>query len=75
MKPSIPYSNFGQGEINYTGYNFGTEQVPDPTMNFSPHLPRADATQGSPLLWRFHNCWVSHAEQDEVHVTIALKKT
>ncbi|KAF8478368.1 hypothetical protein DFH94DRAFT_800139 [Russula ochroleuca] len=73
--PSIPYSNLGQGETSYDGYHFGAYQVPSPTMNFSPHLQEANANEGASHEWRFHNCWVSHAGQDEIHLTIALKKT
>ena len=75
MKPSIPYSNLGQleGEINYAGYHF--DQVLGPAMNFSPHLPGANANRGASSEWRFHNCWVSHEEQNEIHLTIALKRT
>ena len=78
IKPSIPYyapySNLGQGdsEINYAGYQFGNNKVLGPTMNFSS--PGANANHGASSEWRFHNCWVSHEEQDEIHLTIALKR-
>jgi hypothetical protein len=72
-KPNIPYSNLGQGETNYAGHYFGTNQVPGPTMN-TP-LAGANTNQGASPVWRLHNCWVSRAEQDEIHLTIALKKT
>jgi hypothetical protein len=75
MKPSIPYSNFRQGEPYYAGYHFGTEQVPGPTMSFSPHLPEAAPNQDASSEWRFRTCWVSHAGEDEIHLTIALKKS
>ena len=74
MKPNIPYNNPEQGETNYAGYHFGAYQVPGPTMNFSPYLG-ANMNQGSSPTWRFDDCWVSHAEQDKIHLTIALKKT
>jgi hypothetical protein len=72
IKPSIPYTNLRQGEPYYTGYPFGTEQAPGPTMSFSPRLPEAVPNQDA---WRFHTCWVSRAEGDEIHLTIALKKS
>lgn len=76
IKPSIPNSNFGQGESSYAGYHFDTgDQVPGPTMNFSPQNPGVNTNQVASPVWRFHNCWVSHSEQDEVHLTIALKRT
>ncbi|KAH9993816.1 hypothetical protein BJV77DRAFT_1158512 [Russula vinacea] len=80
LMPSYPnnilYSNFGQGETNYAGYpyHFGAYQVPSPT-SFSTHLPGANPDQGTSSEWRFQTCWVSHEEQDEIHLTIALKKT
>ncbi len=74
---TIPYSN--PGEPSYAGYHFGAEQVPGPTTSFSPHLPEADwhPNQDTPSEWRFRvrTCWVSHAEDDEIHLTIALKKS
>ncbi|KAF8478366.1 hypothetical protein DFH94DRAFT_749300 [Russula ochroleuca] len=73
--PSTSYSNLGQGETNDAGYHFSTDQVPGPTMNFSSYVPEASSNQGASPVWRLHNCWVSHAEQDELHLTIALKKT
>jgi hypothetical protein len=75
VKPSTSYSNLGQGETNDAGYHFSTDQVPGPTMNFSSYVPEASSNQGASPVWRLHNCWVSHAEQDELHLTIALKKT
>jgi hypothetical protein len=75
MKPSIPYSNLKQGEPCYTGSHSGTGQVPGPTMSFSPALPVAGPSQDASSEWRFHTCWVSHAEDDEIHLTIALKKS
>ncbi|KAH9993810.1 hypothetical protein BJV77DRAFT_342033 [Russula vinacea] len=72
--PSISHNNLGQGETNYTGYHFGADQVPDPTMNFSPHFPGVNASQGSFPVWRFHDYWFTHVEQDELHLTVVLKK-
>lgn len=74
IKPSIPNSSLGQGIINDAGCHF--DQVLGPTsMNFSPHISGANANRGASSEWRFHNCWVSHEEQDEIHLTIALKRT
>jgi hypothetical protein len=79
QNPSIPYSNLGQLEAEpyYAGYHPGTEQLParGPTMSFSPHLAEAAQNQDPPSEWRFHTCWVSHAEEDKIHLTIALKKS
>ena len=74
IQPSISHNNLGQGETNYTGYHFGADQVPDPTMNFSPHFPGVNASQGSFPVWRFHDYWFTHVEQDELHLTVVLKK-
>jgi hypothetical protein len=68
MKPSNPYSNLREGEPYYAGYHSGTEQVPGPTMSFSPRFPEADPNQDVSE-WRFDTCWVSHAEKDdEIHL-------
>jgi hypothetical protein len=76
MKPStIPNSNLRQAGPYYAGYHFGTEQVPGSTMSFSPHLPEADANRDGSSGWRFRTCWVSHSGEDEIHLTIALKKS
>jgi hypothetical protein len=71
MKPSSPYSNLRQGEPDYAGYHFGAEPVPGPTISFSPslHLPDADPNQDASSEWRFDTCRVSHAEDDEIHLT------
>jgi hypothetical protein len=75
MKPSVPYGNLRQGEPYYAGLRFGIGQVPGPPMSFSPRLPGAGPNQDAYFEWRFHTCWVSHAEDDEIHLTIALKKS
>jgi hypothetical protein len=75
MKPSVPYSNNRQPEPYYAGNHSGTEQVPGPTIGFSPHLPEAGPNQNASSGWRFHTCWVSHVEEDKIHLTIALKKS
>jgi hypothetical protein len=68
MKPSNPYSNLREGEPYYAGNHSGTEQVPGPTMSFSPRLSEADPNQDVSE-WRFDTCWVSHAEKDdEIHL-------
>ena len=75
IKPSSPNSSFGQGIINYAGYHHSDQVLGPTSMNFSPHIPGANANRGASSEWRFHNCWVSHEEQDEIHLTIALKRT
>ncbi|KAF8503264.1 hypothetical protein F5888DRAFT_1660221 [Russula emetica] len=78
MPSTIPNSNLRQAGPYYAGYNFGTEQVPAPTMSFSPHLPHlpeADPNRDASSGWRFRTCWVSHSGEDEIHLTIALKKS
>ena len=64
MKPSMPFSNFG--EPYYPGYNFSTEQVPGP---FTPRLPVADPDQDTASERRFHTCSVGRAKEDEAHLT------
>jgi hypothetical protein len=44
-------------------------------MNFSPYPPEANINQAARPTWCFDDCWVSHAEQDKIYLTIALKKT
>ena len=75
IKPNILYNNLEQGENNYAGYHCGAYQVPGSTVNFSPYLPEANINQSPSPTWRFDDCWVSHAEQDKIYLTIALKKT
>ena len=79
MKPDVQYPSHsaGQVEANYAGYNHSTNQLPQNTMNFST-LPSgvhtAPNTQGASSIWKMRDCWVSYAEQDELHLTIALKR-
>ncbi len=76
MQPGNSYSNLrqGEGETSYAGYHPMSDQVPGPTTNFSPHLSGANANQRASPEWRFHDCWVSHVEETEIHLTIALKR-
>ena len=76
MKPSSPRrdGNLGQCEPNDTRFPFAVDAA-DQTS--SPLLPGRFATpdnQGAPPVWRLKSCWVSYAGQDEVHVTIAVRK-
>ena len=79
MKSNVQYTSHGAGrmEANYAGYHPATNQVPQNTMNFST-LPSgvhtAPNTQGASPIWKLRDCWVSYAEQDELHLTIALKR-
>jgi hypothetical protein len=77
MKPSGPYGDLGQCETNNAGFHLASVQIPSHTMQYPPRPPGAYAApnnQGTSPIWRLNNCWVSYAEEDEVHVTIALRK-
>jgi len=77
MKPSSQYGNPPQCENNYSGAHFAVDSTPNQTMQFPPLPPGASAApnnQGTSPVWRLNNCWVSYAEQDELHVTISLRK-
>ena len=81
MKPNVQYASHhdGRAEANYAGYHPATNQLLQNTMNFSTLPPpsgvhTAPNTQGAPLIWKLHDCWVSYAEQDEIHLTVALKR-
>jgi hypothetical protein len=80
MKPSVQYSNVGQGGTNYgSRYDFTANQFPDPTVPFPYPLSGAytapnNQGQGAFPIWRLHNVWVSYAVQDELHVTIAFRR-
>ena len=79
MKPNVQYASHRaeQVQANYAGYYPTTNQLPQNTMNFST-LPSgvhtAPNTQGASPIWKLRDCWVSHAEQDEIHLTVALKR-
>ena len=79
IKPSVQYNQVGQGRINYThaGYGFATNQFSDPTGFLTPLLSgthTAPNNQGPFPVWRLSSGWVSYAVEDELHVTIALKR-
>jgi len=78
MKTNVHYSGVGQAEANYTAYEPTTGQLPRHAMNYSPFPPgnytERNAQWASPI-WQLHGCWVSYAEQDELHLTIALKRS
>jgi hypothetical protein len=77
MKPSLQYENLGQGETNYAGYDLTANQFPGYTTPFQPHLTgayTAPNSQGVFPAWHLLDCWVSYAVQDELHVTIALRR-
>jgi len=83
MKPNVQYASgsVGQAEANNAGYERyepATDQFPRHTMNFSSLPPGAYTTpnnQGASPIWRVSDYWVSHASQDELHLTIALKRS
>lgn len=80
MKPSVPYSNVGQGHGRaYYGprYDFTANQFPDPTVPFPDLLSGAHTApnnQGAFPVWRLHNVLVNYAVEDELHVTIVFRK-
>lgn len=77
MKPDVQYDNVGQGRANYAGYDFVGNQFPDPTGILSPHLSgayTASNNQGPFPVWRLSSGWVSYVAEDELHVTIALRR-
>jgi hypothetical protein len=78
MKPNVQYASHRaeQVQANYAGYYPATSQLPQSTMNFSalPSGHTAPNAQGAPPIWKLRDCWVSYAEQDEIHVTVALKR-
>lgn len=77
MKPSSQHGSLTQYENNYSGAHFAVDPTPNHTMQLPPFFPGADAVpnnQGTFPIWRLNNCWVSYAEQDELHVTISFRK-
>jgi len=73
MKP-VQYNNVEQGGINYAGY---ASPFPAPTMSLPPLLSGAYTApnyQGAFPIWHFFGGWVSYAAQDELHVTIILRR-
>jgi hypothetical protein len=77
MKPGVQRENLEQGETNYARYHFAPDQFPGHTMNFSSLFQAGYAVpsnQAASPVWGVAQSWVSYASQDELHVTIALKK-
>lgn len=80
MKPNVQYDNVGQGGIHHYrdgGYDFADNQFLDPTFPISPPLAgvyTAPINQGPFPVWCIFNGWVSYAVEDELHVTIALRR-
>lgn len=75
--PSSQHGSLTQYENNYSGAHFAVDPTPNHTMQLPPFFPGADAVpnnQGTFPIWRLNNCWVSYAEQDELHVTISFRK-
>jgi hypothetical protein len=63
-------------ESNNDGSSFAanaTDQASGHSTQVPPLFPGAASdNQDVSTVWRVNNCWVSHAEQDGLHVTIAL---
>ena len=82
MKPNVQYGSVGQADVNYhdAGRQPAIDQLSRRTMNFSPLAgPPGEYTvpnneEASPL-WCLGNCWISYVSEDELHLTIALKKS
>lgn len=78
VKPIVQYDNSGQGGPSnaQAGYGFAANQ-PHGQTPFPPLLSGAHAVpnnQGAFPVWCLFNSWVTYAEQDELHVTIAFKR-
>jgi len=79
MKPNVQYGSVGQAEVNDAGRQPAIDQLSRRTMNFSPRPgPPGEYTvpnnqEASPL-WCLGNCWISYVSEDQLHLTIALKK-
>ncbi|KAI0293536.1 hypothetical protein BC826DRAFT_1014628 [Russula brevipes] len=77
VMPGVQRENLEQGETSYVRYHFAPDQFPGHTMNFSPLLQSGHAgpsNQATSPVWHVAQSWVSYASQDELHVTIILKK-
>ncbi len=79
MKPNVQYGSVGQAEVNDAGRQPAIDQLSRRTMNFSP-LPGPPGeytvpnNQEASPLWCLGNCWIGYVSEDELHLTIALKK-
>jgi len=86
MMPSVQYRSFGQLEgsppqndvraSNGSAYP-PANQLPSNATNFLPSLPGTHAgqnSQGVPPLWRISDWGVSYTDQDEIHLTIVLRR-
>jgi hypothetical protein len=76
MKPTVQY-NVGQSTVNYAGNDFAANQFPNPANFLSPLLSGAYAVPNNQWafpVWRLLNGWISYAAEDELHVTIALRR-
>jgi len=75
--PSSQHGNLTQYENNDSRAHFAVDPTPNHAMQFPPLPPDASAApnnQGTSPIWRLNNCWISYAGQDELHVTISLRK-
>jgi len=78
MQPNVQYSSSRQAGTDYAVYHPTANQFPPHTTNVSP-LPSGAYTapnnQGASPMWYLRDCWVSYMVEDELHLTIALKRT
>ncbi|KAH9958313.1 hypothetical protein BC827DRAFT_1269608 [Russula dissimulans] len=86
--PSVQHQPFGQGSLsrndagasNDSAYPFSVDQLQNNATNFPPSPPPLQGThaaqnnQGMPPLWRIFDWRVSYADQDELHLTIVLRR-
>jgi len=83
--PSVQHQPFGQaslsrndaGASNDSAYHFSADQLPNNATNFPPSFQGTHAAQnneGMPPLWRIFDWRVSYADQDELHLTIVLRR-
>jgi len=76
---TIAFRKISDREPNNTGFfaagaadNTCSHTIPIPPLRIFPG--GAQENQGTSNVWRLNNCWISHAEQDELHLTMALGK-
>jgi len=84
MMSNVQYRPFGPGSSSQNDVRApsgsaypSVNQSPSNATNFPPSLPGALAgqnSQGVPPLWRFFDCRVSYADQDEIHLTLVLRR-
>jgi len=72
-----PYGHFGQGGINHTGFPF----VAEPPLSLETNIPHpfpgtgaAPSNQGPSPVWKVYNYWVDYEAQDELRLTVVIRK-